>query len=84
MSESEAVDIIHDQLLPTSFITADRDLTDRGLRKQISRGAFPAPDANIGGKNFWRASTYRKWKVAALAGEFARATPVIGARQAAA
>jgi hypothetical protein len=49
MSESEAVDIIHDQLLPTSFITADRDLTDRGLRKQISRGAFPAPDANIGG-----------------------------------
>ena len=68
--------ILNDELLPTRFITLDRRITDRALRKQIARGAFPKPDANIDGRNYWKASTYTRWKNDALAGRFARAVRV--------
>lgn len=69
-------DIINDPFLPTSYITNDRKITDRGLRKQISKGRFPAPDLKIGCRNFWRASTYRTWKTDALLGKFARVSQI--------
>jgi hypothetical protein len=64
--------ILDDELIPTKAITSDRRITDRGLRKQIANGSFPPPDANVNGRNYWRASTYLRWKTAALAGKFAR------------
>ncbi len=64
--------VLDDPLLSTAAITDDLGITSRGLRKQIEGGRFPAPDANINGRNFWRSSTYRVWKTAALAGQFAQ------------
>lgn len=66
--------LIGDRFLDVKFILSDRSIGDRGLRKEVARGAFPRPDANIGGRNFWRASTYARWKEEALAGKFARKT----------
>jgi hypothetical protein len=65
-------DVLDDPLLPTAFITADRSIGDRALRKQVMEGRFPPPSCNIGGMNYWRASVYRAWKAAALSGKFAR------------
>ena len=64
-------ELIDDKLLSMRFIADDRGMTPRGVRNQIARGVFPQPDLNIGGLNFWRASTYRAWKARAVAGEFA-------------
>jgi len=33
---------------------------------------FPPPDGNLNGRNFWKASTYQKWKADALAGKYGR------------
>lgn len=63
---------INDPLLSTATITADLNVTDRCLRKRVASGRFPAPDANIEGRNYWLTSTYRKWKESAISGAFAR------------
>jgi len=76
--------VLDDPLLSTAAITDDLCITSRGLRKQITCGRFPAPDANINGRNLWRSSTYRAWKTAALAGQFAqRRRPGCSAQRAA-
>lgn len=64
--------VVSDKLIPRTFITSDREITDRALRKQIRSNRFPPPDANINGRNYWLTSTYLKWKEAALAGKFAK------------
>ena len=52
----------------------DRDLriTDRGRRKMVARGVLPPPDGYFGGRAFWRAGTYAKFKSDLLAGKFGK------------
>ncbi len=55
-----------------SEITRDLKVTDRGDRKWIAGDRFQPPDGNLNGRNFWKASTYLKWKSDALAGKYGR------------
>jgi len=52
----------------------DRDLriTDRGRRKMVARGVLPPPDGYFGGRAFWRAATYAKFKTDLLAGKLGK------------
>ena len=45
-------------------------VTDRALRKWISKGRFPQPDGNLNGRNFWLARTVRQHKADVLAGRY--------------
>jgi hypothetical protein len=72
---SKDIDLVADMFLGTDHILRDLGISDRGLRKKIRRGAFPAPDCNVAGRNLWKSSTYRKWKADALNGMFARKRP---------
>ena len=45
---------------------------DRGFRKWIASGRFPAPDGNLNGRNFWLRSTYERWKADVMAGRYAQ------------
>lgn len=56
----------------TSEITSDVCIGDRGLRKQVATGRFPAPDGNLNGRNFWLRSTYERWKADVLAGRYSQ------------
>jgi hypothetical protein len=52
----------------------DRDLriTDRGRRKMVARGVLPPPDGYFGGRAFWRAATYERFKADLLAGKLGK------------
>ena len=69
---ADTPDLLNDPFIGMPFIARDRGITDRGLRKQIARGDFPAPDANLNGRNLWRRSSYLTWKEEVLAGKFAK------------
>ncbi len=69
---SELVSTEDDGFVFMYEITHDLKMTDRGVRKWITAGRFPRPDGNLNGRNFWKASTYRRWKADALAGKFDR------------
>jgi len=53
-------------------IIADNKVTDRCLRKWVVSGRFPAPDGNLNGRNFWLASTYKRWQAEVLAGKYSQ------------
>lgn len=65
-------DLLNDAFIDLQFITRDCDLSTRAVQKQIARGVFPPPDANLHGRNVWRRSTYANWKRDVLAGKFAK------------
>jgi hypothetical protein len=71
MSDSTP-DLLNDPFVDARFITKDIGVTDRGLRKQITRGDFPKADGNLHGRNVWRESTYRRYKEQVLAGKFSK------------
>lgn len=48
------------------------NIGDRGFRKWIAAGRFPAPDGNLNGRNFWLRSTYERWKKDVLAGRYSQ------------
>ena len=60
-----------DPFLRSTEICRAFNVGARGLRKWISCGRFPLPDANIGGRNLWRLSTVQKHRDAVLAGTYA-------------
>lgn len=62
----------NDRLIYTSDICTDVGVTDRGLRNWVTKGKFPAPDGNLNGRNFWRHSTYQRWRADVLAGRFSQ------------
>jgi len=55
-----------------SEITRDLKVTDRVSANGSPAIGFPPPDGNLNGRNFWKASTYQKWKADALAGKYGR------------
>lgn len=66
------VDLRNDsQLVFMADITADLRMTDRGLRKAIAGGRFPAPDGRFGRRNYWLMGTYRVWREKLAAGAYA-------------
>jgi predicted DNA-binding transcriptional regulator AlpA len=71
MRERLKTDADGNRLIYTSEICADVGVTDRCLRKWIIKGKFPPPDANLGGLNCWRLSSFLTWKDAVFAGQYA-------------
>jgi|HubBroStandDraft_1064217.scaffolds.fasta_scaffold133582_3 hypothetical protein len=67
-----------DPLMYTAAITADLGITDRCLREWVSAGKFARPDTNIGGRNAWLSSTYKREKAAIMAGRFRQARRPLG------
>jgi hypothetical protein len=73
MSEPSSPSLaFEDGFVYMSEITRDLKVTDRGVRKWIAGDRFPPPDGNLNGRNFWKASTYQKWKSDVLAGKYGR------------
>lgn len=51
-----------DRLLSVSSVCAALDVSDRGLRRWIAGGKFPAADVRIGGRTLrWRSSSIRRF-----------------------
>lgn len=52
-------------------VEIDRDLgiSDRGRRKLVTRGVIPPPDGYFGGRAFWFAATYARFKAELRAGK---------------
>ena len=61
-----------DRFVYMSDVCKDVGVTDRCIRKWIVKGHFPAPDANLRGRNCWRLSTFRAWKAAVFAGQYSQ------------
>lgn len=59
---------VNDPLMFSPEVLADLQITSRALHKWIAQGKFAPPDTNIGGRNAWLTSTYRREKAAILAG----------------
>ena len=62
----------NEPLIDGAFIDNDLGIAERRRRNYLAMGLLPPPDANLLGKNLWRVSTYRKFKVELLAGKFAK------------
>ena len=61
-----------DDKLWSPEIRRAENIGDRGFRKWVAIGRFPAPDGNLNGRNFWLRSTYERWKADVLAGRYAK------------
>ena len=69
-AESTALDA-DEALVWGEDIDRDLDITSRCRRKKIEQGIIPSPDGSFAGRNFWKLSTYKRFKADLLAGKFA-------------
>jgi hypothetical protein len=60
----------NEPMLDGAYIDDDLVITPRTRRNYLARGILPAPDANLLGRDLWRASSYAKFKADLLAGKF--------------
>jgi len=52
----------NESIIYGSQIDRDLNITDRGRRKMIARGAIPPPDGYLGSRSFWTLANYAAFK----------------------